>query len=59
TGGSKESPYFDIGYKHGQALPLGKANMVFVDSHVEGRTLSQTNGIILNFRSDLSSSARR
>ena len=59
TGGSKESPYFDIGYKHGQALPLGKANMVFVDSHVEGRTLSQTNGIILNFRSDLSNSARR
>ncbi len=52
TGGTDKSPYFDIGYKHGQPLPLGKANMVFMDSHVEGRSLSETNGVVLDFRSD-------
>jgi prepilin-type N-terminal cleavage/methylation domain-containing protein/prepilin-type processing-associated H-X9-DG protein len=59
TGGTSKSPYFDIGYKHSQPLPLGKANMVFMDSHVEGRSLSETNGVILNFRSDLSNNSRR
>ena len=42
----------DIGYKHGGKLhqPNGRANIVFMDSHVEGRSLKQTNGIVMEFK---------
>ena len=28
----------------------GKANIVFMDAHVEGRSLKQTNGIVMEFK---------
>ena len=42
----------DVGYKHGGRLHQadGKANMVFMDAHVEGRSLKQTNGIVMEFK---------
>jgi len=42
----------DVGYKHGGRLHQadGKANIVFLDAHVEGRSLRQTNGIIMEFK---------
>jgi prepilin-type processing-associated H-X9-DG protein len=42
----------DIGYKHGGRFhqASGKANIVFMDGHVEGRSLKQTNGIIMEFK---------
>ena len=42
----------DVGYKHGGRLHQsdGKANIVFMDAHVEGRSLKQTNGIIMEFK---------
>ena len=42
----------DVGYKHGGRLHQadGKANIVFVDAHVEGRSLRQTNGIVMEFK---------
>jgi len=42
----------DVGYKHGGRLHQadGKANIVFMDAHVEGRSLKQTNGIVMEFK---------
>jgi prepilin-type N-terminal cleavage/methylation domain-containing protein/prepilin-type processing-associated H-X9-DG protein len=40
----------DIGYRHGNKHPTGAANILFMDTHVSGHTLRQTNGIILNFK---------
>jgi prepilin-type N-terminal cleavage/methylation domain-containing protein/prepilin-type processing-associated H-X9-DG protein len=42
----------DVGYKHGGRLHQadGRANIVFMDAHVEGRSLRQTNGIIMEFK---------
>src|SRR5436853_4938256 len=39
----------DVGYKHGGRLHQadGKANIVSMDAHVEGRYYKQTNGIVL------------
>lgn len=59
SGGDRRTQLYDIGYKHGQAAPQGKANMTFMDSHVESLSLVQTNGIILNFRADGSPRGRR
>lgn len=43
---------YDIGYKHGKTHPMGQANMVFMDTHVEGISLQQTNHVILEFKSN-------
>jgi prepilin-type N-terminal cleavage/methylation domain-containing protein/prepilin-type processing-associated H-X9-DG protein len=59
SGGERRSQLYDIGYKHGQPLPLGKANMVFMDSHVEARSILQTNDVILNFRAEASARSGR
>ncbi len=42
----------DIGYKHGGKLhqPNGKANIIFMDGHVDGRSIKQTNGIVMEFK---------
>jgi prepilin-type N-terminal cleavage/methylation domain-containing protein/prepilin-type processing-associated H-X9-DG protein len=42
----------DIGYKHGGHLhqAQGKANILFMDTHVDPRSSSQTNGIIMEFK---------
>jgi prepilin-type N-terminal cleavage/methylation domain-containing protein/prepilin-type processing-associated H-X9-DG protein len=42
----------DIGYKHGGKAhqAKGRANIVFMDGHVEGRSLRQTNGIVMEFK---------
>jgi prepilin-type N-terminal cleavage/methylation domain-containing protein/prepilin-type processing-associated H-X9-DG protein len=42
----------DIGYKHGGQphKATGKANILFIDAHVESRSLKQTNGIIMEFK---------
>ena len=42
----------DVGYKHAGRLHQadGKANIVFMDAHVEGRSLKQTNGIVMEFK---------
>jgi prepilin-type processing-associated H-X9-DG protein len=42
----------DIGYKHSGKLhkATGKANIVFMDGHVESRSLRQTNNIIMDFK---------
>ncbi len=39
-------PVYRAGFKHGQAHFKGKANIVFMDSHVEDRSLRQTNNLI-------------
>ena len=43
---------FDVGYKHGGHIHRGdgKANIVFMDAHVEGRSSRQTNGIVKEFK---------
>jgi prepilin-type N-terminal cleavage/methylation domain-containing protein len=42
----------DVGYKHGGRLHQadGKANIVFMDAHGEGRSLKRTNGIVMEFK---------
>ena len=42
----------DIGYKHGGQphKATGKANIAFMDGHVEGRSLRRTNGIVMEFK---------
>jgi prepilin-type N-terminal cleavage/methylation domain-containing protein/prepilin-type processing-associated H-X9-DG protein len=42
----------DIGYKHGGRMHQGdgKANIVFIDAHVEGRAIKQTNGLVMEFK---------
>jgi prepilin-type N-terminal cleavage/methylation domain-containing protein/prepilin-type processing-associated H-X9-DG protein len=42
----------DIGYKHGGVMHRGngKANIVFMDAHVDARSLKQTNGILMEFK---------
>lgn len=56
--GSRRTPYYDIGYKHGKNHPEGKANMVFMDTHVDGVGLADTNGILLEFKASASSRGR-
>lgn len=42
----------DIGYKHGGRLHRaeGRANIVFMDAHVDARKLKQTNDIVMEFK---------
>jgi prepilin-type N-terminal cleavage/methylation domain-containing protein/prepilin-type processing-associated H-X9-DG protein len=42
-------PIYRAGFKHGQTAPKGKANLVFMDGHVEGRSLTQTNSFIFKW----------
>ncbi len=42
--------FWDVGYKHGETHPRGKANVVFLDGHASGFNAKQTNGIILEFK---------
>jgi prepilin-type processing-associated H-X9-DG protein len=39
-------PIYRAGFRHGAASPQGKANIVFMDSHVEDRSTRQTNNFI-------------
>ena len=39
-------PVYRAGFKHGQKHYTGKANIVFMDGHVEDRSLRQTNNLI-------------
>jgi prepilin-type N-terminal cleavage/methylation domain-containing protein/prepilin-type processing-associated H-X9-DG protein len=42
----------DVGFKHGGKMhqATGRANVVFMDGHVEGRSSKQTNGLIMEFK---------
>jgi prepilin-type N-terminal cleavage/methylation domain-containing protein/prepilin-type processing-associated H-X9-DG protein len=42
----------DIAYRHGGRLHQaeGQAGILFMDGHVEGRTLKRTNGIVMEFK---------
>ena len=40
----------DVGFKHGNKHPTGKANLVFMDGHVSAFNSKQTNGIIMEFK---------
>ncbi len=42
-------PVYRAGFKHGGTHPAGKANIVFMDSHAEGRSLKQTNNFIFKW----------
>jgi len=44
--------YTDVGYKHGGKLNQsnGKANIAFMDAHVEARSAKRTNGILMEFK---------
>ncbi len=42
-------PVYQAGYKHGKPYPTGAMNVVFMDDHVESRTLLQTNNVILQW----------
>ncbi|MCC6234780.1 MAG: prepilin-type N-terminal cleavage/methylation domain-containing protein [Verrucomicrobiales bacterium] len=40
---------YDVGYKHGNRHPHGRANMVFMDGHVSAVGARQTNGLVMDF----------
>jgi prepilin-type N-terminal cleavage/methylation domain-containing protein/prepilin-type processing-associated H-X9-DG protein len=42
-------PIYRAGFKHGQTAPKGKANLAFMDGHVEGRSLTQTNSFVFKW----------
>ena len=42
----------NLGFRHGIRHPLGSANTLFMDAHIDGFTHTQTNGIILDFKKD-------
>jgi prepilin-type N-terminal cleavage/methylation domain-containing protein/prepilin-type processing-associated H-X9-DG protein len=50
TLGKADANYYDVGYRHGAAHPQGGANILFFDSHVAQIKRTQTNGIVLNFK---------
>ena len=39
-------PVFRAGFKHGSTYPGGRANIAFMDGHVEDRTRTQTNSFV-------------
>ena len=39
-------PIYRAGFKHGKASPGGRVNVVFMDGHVEDRSLTQTNNFV-------------
>jgi prepilin-type N-terminal cleavage/methylation domain-containing protein len=42
----------EVGFKHGGKLNMGdgRANMVFMDAHIDARTIVETNDIIMEFK---------
>jgi len=42
-------PIYRAGFKHGNTAPKGRVNIVFMDSHVEDRSLTQTNNFIFKW----------
>ncbi len=50
TLGRTAEGYYDVGYRHGQKHPGGRANVVYFDGHVGSFHARQTNDIILDFK---------
>ena len=48
--GHDSSGYYDLGFKHGSKHPAGKANILFMDSHLGAIAARQTNGLIMDFK---------
>ncbi|MEW6156167.1 MAG: type II secretion system protein [Verrucomicrobiota bacterium] len=48
--GKNSDGTFDIGFRHGNKHPRGKANLLFMDSHIASIGVRQTNGILMNFK---------
>jgi prepilin-type N-terminal cleavage/methylation domain-containing protein len=48
--GKDGSGYYDLGFKHGSKHPAGKANILYMDSHLGAISTKQTNGLIMNFK---------
>ena len=42
-------PIYRAGFKHGGTSPTGKANLVFMDGHAEGRSVTKTNDFIFKW----------
>ena len=42
-------PVYRAGFRHSSAHPEGRANLVFMDGHVEDRTLKQTNNFVFKW----------
>jgi prepilin-type N-terminal cleavage/methylation domain-containing protein/prepilin-type processing-associated H-X9-DG protein len=42
-------PCYQAGYRHGQTYPNGSANMAMMDGHVQGRTRTRTNDIVMKW----------
>ncbi|MCC7375845.1 MAG: type II secretion system protein [Verrucomicrobiales bacterium] len=40
---------YDVGYKHANRHPSGRANIVFMDAHAASINTRQTNGLIMDF----------
>jgi prepilin-type N-terminal cleavage/methylation domain-containing protein/prepilin-type processing-associated H-X9-DG protein len=49
--GKQSDGNFDIGYKHAGKHPQGAANTVFLDGHAGQFKLTQTNGVIVDLKS--------
>jgi prepilin-type N-terminal cleavage/methylation domain-containing protein/prepilin-type processing-associated H-X9-DG protein len=41
---------YEVGWRHGRKYPQGKANILFMDGHIDGVGAKQTNGIIMEFK---------
>jgi prepilin-type N-terminal cleavage/methylation domain-containing protein/prepilin-type processing-associated H-X9-DG protein len=50
--GKSTENIWDIGYRHGENHPRGKANITFFDSHSSSFSARQTNQIIMNFKAN-------
>jgi prepilin-type N-terminal cleavage/methylation domain-containing protein/prepilin-type processing-associated H-X9-DG protein len=42
-------PIYRAGFKHGNVPPKGRVNLVFMDGHVEDRSLTQTNNFVFKW----------
>ncbi|MEO6184103.1 MAG: type II secretion system protein [Verrucomicrobiota bacterium] len=42
-------PIYRAGFKHGKTSPGGRVNVVFMDGHVESRSLTQTNNFVFKW----------
>ena len=42
-------PIYRAGFKHGNVAPKGRVNLVFMDGHVEDRSLTQTNKFVFKW----------
>ncbi len=47
--GRQSDGNYDVGYKHGNRHPTGRANLVYMDAHASSFSRLQTNGIIMDF----------